>query len=45
MEGKTIEMYGTRVTIFKNGDVYVSTKGDVTIIEARTVITDEIGEL
>ncbi|WAE39534.1 MAG: hypothetical protein FHOMOCKG_00006 [Methanophagales virus GBV302] len=41
MEGQTIEMYGVRVTVFRNGDVYISTKGDVTIVDARTVITDK----
>ena len=40
MEGQTIEMYGVRVTVFRNGDVYVSTKGDVTIVDARAVIAN-----
>jgi len=45
MEGKSIEMYGVRVTVFRNGNVYVSTKGDVTIVDARTVITDKMTPL
>ena len=40
MEGQTIEMYGVRVTVFRNGDVYVSTRGDVTIVDARAVIAN-----
>lgn len=34
---KEIYKSGTWLTIFENGDVYVSTKGDVHIIEARQI--------
>ncbi len=44
-EGKTIELYGVRITIFKNGDAYISTEGDVHILKARAIITDKIMSL
>jgi len=45
MEGKTIELFGVRITVFKNGDVYVSTEGDVHVVKAHAVITDKIMSL
>jgi len=44
-EGKTIEIYGVRITVFKSGDVYISTEGDVHVVKARAVITDKIMSL
>ena len=38
LKAKEIYKFGTRLTIFENGDVYVSTKGDVHIIEAKRII-------
>ena len=38
MKGTTIEKYGVHVTIFENGDVYVGTRGDVTVTYARALL-------
>ena len=38
LKAKEIYKFGTWLTIFENGDVYVSTKGDVHIIEAKRII-------
>lgn len=38
---KEIGVFGTRLTIFKNGDIYVSTKGDVHILNARHIFSEE----
>ena len=35
---KEFEVFETHITIFENGDVYLSTKGDVHIIEAKRII-------
>jgi len=37
MKGTTIEKYGVHVTIFENGDVYVGTRGDVIVVQARSL--------
>ncbi len=42
VDGQTLDIHGARVTVFKNGDVYVATRGDVTVVSARAVIMDKI---
>lgn len=38
LKAKEICKFGTWLTIFENGDIYVSTQGDVHIIEAKRII-------
>lgn len=38
LKAKEIEEFGVRLTIFDNGDVYVSTPADIHIIKARHVL-------
>lgn len=38
MKSKEIYKFGTWLAIFENGDIYISTKGDVHIIEAKRII-------
>jgi len=35
MKAKEIEEFGARITVFENGDVFISTHGDVHILECR----------
>ena len=42
VDGQTLDIYGAQVTVFKNGAVYVATRGDVTVVRARAVIMDKI---
>jgi hypothetical protein len=37
MKAKEIEEFGVRLTIFENGDVYVSTNGDIYVLSAHQV--------
>jgi len=39
---KEIEEYGVRLTIFDNGDAYISTKGDVHVLNAKHVFNEVI---
>lgn len=32
---KEIEEFGVRITVFENGDTYISTEGDVHVLSAR----------
>ena len=41
LENKEIEIFGTHITVFENGDVYLSTKGDVHIIHSGKVFESE----
>ena len=38
LKAEEIYKFGTWLTIFENGDIYVSTKGDIHIIEAKQII-------
>jgi hypothetical protein len=42
IKAKVLEGFGARITVFENGDVYVSTCGDVHIL-ARRNLFDEAG--
>lgn len=37
LKAKEIEEFGVRLTIFSNGDVYVSTPADIHIIQAKHI--------
>ena len=38
LKAEEIYKFGTWLTIFENGDIYVSAKGDIHIIEAKQII-------
>lgn len=37
MKAKEVEAFGARVTIFENSDIFISTRGDVGILNARDI--------
>jgi hypothetical protein len=40
LKAKEINEFGARLTIFENGDVYVSTPGDIHVLFARCIFDE-----
>jgi len=38
---KEIEVFGVKMTVFDNGDVYVWTSGDIHVLKCRNLFTEK----